>query len=79
MDAWTAAASLTDPAVHSGPLDAAYIYADRNRSAEQRLQRAMTNQIELATRDALDIDIRALPHADPRREAWLSTDSFSSQ
>jgi hypothetical protein len=39
----------------------------------------MTNQIELATRDALDVDIRALPHADPRREAWLSTDSFSSQ
>jgi hypothetical protein len=44
------------------------------------MQRALTKQLEAAgERDALDAAFRALPAEDPRREAWMSTDSFSSQ
>eukprot|EP00961_Rhodomonas_salina_P222815 3012950-Rhodomonas_salina.1 len=79
VDAWTAAANAAALSPHRGPLDHSVLQAGSDRPSDQRLQRAITSQHELAARDALDADIRALAHTDPRREAWLSTDSFSSQ
>ena len=42
------------------------------RGAE-RLQRAITVELEQVQRDRLHIDIAALPDTDPRREAWFAS------
>jgi hypothetical protein len=43
------------------------------------MQRALTKQFKAGESDALDAAFRALPAEDPRREAWMCTDSCSSQ
>ena len=52
--------------------------AGADRSSE-RLQRAITAQVEQCERDALHAVIMALPLGDPRREAWMAEDRLSSQ
>ena len=54
---------------HVGPLDLAAADAGRMRG-EDRLQRAITLQVEQVRRDDLHVRIRALPEADPRRRAY---------
>ena len=46
---------------------------------EDRLQRAITLQLEETRRDVLHGHIRALPVTDPRRQAWMSAGRGSRQ
>jgi hypothetical protein len=63
---------------HRGPLDRDVASAGWDRSADCKLQQAITSQLENAAFDTLDRELRALPADDARRVAWLSTGSFSS-
>ena len=56
---------------HIGPLDLPAQDAGRARG-EDRLQRAITLQVEEVRRDALHVRVSALPLTDPRREAWMA-------
>ena len=66
------------PDLDTWPLDAPVERAGGVGRSE-RLQRAMTAQVEQHVRDLLHDDIMALPVDDPRREAWLAVDRLSSQ
>ena len=66
------------PDLDTWPLDAPVERAGGVGRSE-RLQRAMTAQVEQHERDLLHDDIMALPVDDPRREAWLAVDRLSSQ
>jgi len=86
-DAWTAAAAADALSPHPEPWPAGPQLPPgglrQHSASDQRLQRqraiTITAQCELAARDALVADIRALTHTDLRREAWLSTYGFSTQ
>ena len=45
----------------------------------ERLQRAITAQLEQVERDELHRLMMLLPPADPRRESWMSVDRLSPQ
>ena len=66
------------PRPHTGPLDLPVSDAGRMRG-EDRLQRAITLQLEETRRDVLHGHIRALPVTDPRRQAWMSAGRGSRQ
>ena len=66
------------PRPHTGPLDLPVSDAGRLRG-EDRLQRAITLQLEETRRDVLHAHIRALPVTDPRRQAWMSAGRGSRQ
>ena len=63
---------------HIGPLDLPAQDAGRARG-EDRLQRAITLQLEEVRRDALHVRVSALPLTDPRREAWMAAGRGSRQ
>ena len=63
---------------HIGPLDLPAQDAGRARG-EDRLQRAITLQVEEVRRDALHVRVSALPVTDPRREAWMAAGRGSRQ
>ena len=65
------------PAV-TGPLSWHATLAGAMRG-EERLQRAITRQVEQVQRDALHADFDALPRGDVRRLAWFSVGVGSSQ
>ena len=63
---------------HAGPLDREVDQAGAARG-DERLQRAITLQVESVRRDALHARIVALRPEDPRRRAWLASGRGSRQ
>jgi len=63
---------------HAGPLDREVDQAGAARG-EERLQRAITLQVESVQRDGLHARIMALHERDPRRRAWLASGRGSRQ
>jgi len=61
-----------------GPLDVTVDRAGEVRGDSDRLQRALTTQVEQVRRDALHARFAALPPADPRRQAWFACDPSTS-
>jgi hypothetical protein len=60
-----------------GPLSASA--ADAGRGAPEKLQKAITEQIEAVERADFHRDVMELPADDPRRVAWLSCNVISTQ
>ena len=81
MVGWLSPAGVQPGGVRTavrGPLDTSVAYAGTAIGAE-RLQRAITAQLEQVERDELHRLMMLLPPADPRRESWMSVDRLSSQ
>lgn len=61
-----------------GPLDVEASLAGQQCGNSNRLQRAITEQLEQGERDALHADFAALPAGSPLRQAWFGCDAATS-
>lgn len=78
MQAWQGMTAEVLASGTTGPLEQTADQAGAGRSAETRLQRAITQQRERYRCAQLDGTMLSLPHGDTRREAWQQCDTYTS-
>ena len=62
------------------PLPGTVLAASASKAGENhgRIRNLLTRAVERAACQHVDVTIRALPHADPRRAAWVNVDRYST-